>query len=737
MPVATTLHALAGEARGEDHPPSSWRRAIRSGASLGAAFGLFEGALVALGVDPALVVYEARVLGLGAALARDLPGPDELGALLRCVLAAVASFALLGGLGAVAIRGAGSLLGLALRRARGTPIDVGVVVCALGTWLELAWWARPFCWPEAPISDPRRLTALALLALPATFLAVVAARVWRSRSWSTRRAVHIVTALAIAAGAWFALGGKVATARHGEVGAHNEDQPNVLLVVVDALRYDALTHERASGPSEFIALQTPHLDALARDGTTFERALAHAPFTWPSFGSLLTGKLPRRHGLVRMSAEASLPENATLGELLEGPRAGAPSGAPNEAETTWLCAAFMTGALSHGSGLLRGFDVYTEAMAGRGLVDAHDRWSTFRAQLLPWLVATKIMQHTREESVAQRAAEWLERHGDRRFFAFVHLYATHTPYDPPPELRARHGDPSYRGPFTTFDAADRRAIERGERHPTAADVAQIRALYAACVEEVDRDLGALLQALERARIAEHTLVIVTADHGESLGERGLFEHGWMTQENLRVPLLLRWPQRVPRGLRVAARVEHVDVLPTVLDLAGVAAPPSAAYWSEPEGAAAVDRAALLDGVSLVPLLRTPREAPESIERPVTYAEDGVLRSAQNDRVKVVVGARGWPFEAAGAAVPDTLVSPRYAVFDLVADPGERSPLVFAARPSSTGGTAPSQAALAVIEALHALEDRIPERSPAPAPRASQSATEARLRELGYAGSNER
>jgi arylsulfatase A-like enzyme len=186
-------------------------------------------------------------------------------------------------------------------------------------------------------------------------------------------------------------------------------------------------------------------------------------------------------------------------------------------------------------------------------------------------------------------------------------------------------------------------------------------LYWAGVAQADRDVGLVLDSLREAGALDDTLVIVTADHGEELGEHGVWEHDWMWQTNQRVPLVMRWPARLPAGKRVGALVESIDILPTVGALLGLDAP-----WSAPGAGADVQ----IDGRSLVPLVDGELEA----VREHAFCENGVYISIQDLGWKLVarhedLAPDAWP----GALAREPHRRPE--LYDLASDPGETQNLV--------------------------------------------------------------
>ena len=584
------------------------REASRPGAGVGALFGVVDGLLAGL----------------------ELAGRWEYG-LLDALLAtstAVVLYALLYGLAAAI------LATLGLGRARVVGLLLG-----LGLFLELYWRSRPFVFAGYPALSPQRVGTSCVLAAIAWYCAASCAR----RRWEPGRglrlAASVVVGLTAATGTAAWVLDRTGDEGRGRIHAGNRELPNIVLVIVDALRADHLE------PYGSTRVRTPNIAGLATSGVLFERAQAQAPVTWPSFGSILTGKYPLRHGLLSMRAGAVMPDNVTLtrhlgqARQIDGTRL-----VPDD----YLSAAFMTGALTNGSRLLQGFDQTSELLDGNALVDLSSPWSQLRAELLLMRVFNKLRQRLDSNLVVKTTIDWIDEHQDRRFFALVHLYATHTPYDPPADLRAEYLDPEYDGTLDSFYAHHRQAIVSGELQLEPADEQRIRDLYAASTAEVDRQVGRLLEALRSRGLEEDTLIVLTADHGEELGEHGLWEHNWMYETNLHVPLILAWPGRLPAGRRVEQRVETIDLLPTLCDLLRL---------EQPSGAGEFER---VDGRSLLPLLPT---GADRAPRPV-YALNAFFASVTDGGWKLIS-----PLEQLerGARVTGRL-------FDLGTDPTEQHDL---------------------------------------------------------------
>jgi choline-sulfatase len=277
--------------------------------------------------------------------------------------------------------------------------------------------------------------------------------------------------------------------------------PNLLFVTIDTLRAD---HVGAYG---YTKGATPTLDRLAREGVLVEDAVVQVPQTRPSHVSIFTGREPYEHGIrdnLSPPLDARFP---TLATLLE--------------ERGYATGGFI-GAypVSRDSGLNRGFDVFDDPFGG-GAGHVRDDRSARPAS-----------------EVVDKALAWLEK-GKKPFFAWVHLFDPHAPYEPPSPYRER------------FKAQ----------------------LYDGEVAYADAQLGRLLEWLRRSGEAARTLVVVTSDHGEGLGDHGEDEHLiFLYDTTLHVPLLLSWPGHLPSGARVEGQFRSVDLLSTMLDLLGAPVP---------------------------------------------------------------------------------------------------------------------------------------------------------------------
>lgn len=298
--------------------------------------------------------------------------------------------------------------------------------------------------------------------------------------------------------------------------------PSILLYVVDTLRADFV------GAYGNELVETPTMDRLAAEGLLFERAFAPASWTRPSMATLLTGVDPAEHGTTGRASV--LPDEArTLAEV---------------AREAGYATAFVVA--NPNAGKVFGFDQGFDEML-----------ELYRSQDPRFIDPRKAT--TKSDVVTERALAWLE--GVRPPFLLVILSIDpHFPYSPPQER---------------LDAeVAKQPIDR--QSPKAEDLARaFQANYRAEIAHTDQSLGRLLDGLDERDWLEETIVVVTADHGEEFFEHGRFQHGkTLYDEVLRVPLIVRHgaSQRIVPGTRSDATARLADVMPTVLDLAGLPAP---------------------------------------------------------------------------------------------------------------------------------------------------------------------
>lgn len=432
---------------------------------------------------------------------------------------------------------------------------------------------------------------------------------------------------------------------------------NVVIVLVDALRADRVGC--VDGSSEL----TPHIDSLAADGTTFRNAFGCSSNTDPSVTSLLTGRYPLHsilhHGKLVTDAEKRRVESIpALPALLSG--AGWETAAVGQPLGRWHA---------------RGFDSYPRT----GMEDR------FRSGLFSlarrgfdWLdalaspLATRIRRLYNLRNVGFKPdvvmqdfdpTNLLTLTSGTPFFGFVHLMDTHMPYLAPTETFeevATNGDYPTMAVETFLDGEDvteaqaarlRDAVDTlGLEH-----LGELLALYDSAVRYADHKVGRLVESLERAGRLEQTALFVTADHGESLLEHGIFiDHHGLHDEVFHVPLVTN----LGDGTRIDELVQLTDLAPTVLDMLSVDGPP-------------------MDGRSLVPLIDgtdgwQPREAVYAEE---AYTERRVgIRTTEWKYVRheddpVIESERG---SSLVCGYCETVHGDEQVVFDLGGDPEEQA-----------------------------------------------------------------
>lgn len=317
-----------------------------------------------------------------------------------------------------------------------------------------------------------------------------------------------------------ALAGAVSCAKH---------HPSVVMITLDTTRRDHLT------PYGYPVDTSPALARLAEDSVVYERAYAVSSWTLPTHASLFTGRFPSSHGAVydehgplrltkaiqgprtfdQYRVRPLSPKVVTLAEVLS--RAGwATKGI---AGGPWLKRVF---------GLSHGFESWDDS----GITRARGR---------PAADVTRVALH------------FVDSHADEPFFLFCNYYDPHFPLLPPKDVRDR-----FLGDLNARDTSNLRVI---------------RALYDAEIRTADDGIGRILQRLRDLGLYDEAYIIVTADHGQLLGEHGAFGHGFsLSQPEIHVPLLVKFPASQHRVGRVRTLVQQVDILPTLLKGLGLPVP---------------------------------------------------------------------------------------------------------------------------------------------------------------------
>jgi len=315
-----------------------------------------------------------------------------------------------------------------------------------------------------------------------------------------------------------------------------EDSPNVLLVVVDTLRADALSSYGAKAGT------SPEFDRLAERSVVFEQAFAPSPWTRPSFASLLTSTVPTTHQTFRKADQ--LPDGLeTLAERLQafGYTTGAIVNNINITSSFNFHQGFDTFDFLRPSYLFRASQASFRLTVYQQL---RRSWESWVAQ------STQVDRYYWDaERVTDETVDWLTLHGQDRWFLMVQYMDPHDPYFPHP-----------------YDGTGYARVEHPR--PEAWEASALKDLYLGEVSYWDAHFGRLLRSLEASGLAENTVIVVTSDHGEEFFEHGGFWHGTrLYDESIRVPLLIAMPDGGP-AKRVRDPVRLIDVAPTVVELAG-------------------------------------------------------------------------------------------------------------------------------------------------------------------------
>lgn len=477
-------------------------------------------------------------------------------------------------------------------------------------------------------------------------------------------------------------------AQRAELPPPRAGAPDIVLVVLDtvrALNLSTYGYERPTAPT---------LDALAREGALFLDATSPSTWSLPSHASLFTGRYPSSHGA--HAEHRYLDDRApTLAQVLQA----------NGYETFLFTSNPW---ISDGLGLTRGFGWQDDSLRGEGggalgFSFAHrllDRLGWLEADKGGAIVAARFAAFARERPAA----------AERPAFVFLNFIEAHFPYHQLPH------DYLYR--FTDLDYGELRRLSvdlvgaqfGGPGRPVAEARGPALDMYDGGVAYSDELLRRVVEALrERGRL-DHTVLVVLADHGEILGERGgHFGHGpSLYQEAVGVPLLVRYPPAVPAGARVTAPVSTVGVFATIAELAGVEAPPTLQVGS---------LVPLIGGgadAHTGPILSELHDASEfgfGSGRPDPQMQPGRrYRLLREGSRKLVVTSQGEAF-----------------LYDLAVDPAESRSLA-AERPEDLARLRARMAEVEVELGLHALD--------APLDAADEGELDAetreRLRALGYA-----
>ena len=440
----------------------------------------------------------------------------------------------------------------------------------------------------------------------------------------------------------------------------NQRKPNIVWVLSDQVRWDAVGYSGRSSVS------TPVLDRLAARGVAFDSAYCASPICSPARASWVTGLYPHgHHQYINYTPKwQDLPGCAisdgtlTIGDVLNeaGYRCGiagvwhlADDDQPNHGFTDyWIKYSYHDLSLP---------DPHFAAMERLGIFNPYDpaNGAMQKIGVFPYTDITDPRQQ-RTSWVIDRSLEFLDRRqpdDEKPFFLMVGIKDPHPPMAPPADLLQAYPPDQIPLPANFRDPLDGKppSQHRGRRRLTEQNLSEreMRVLmqyYFALTAHVDREVGRVVDLLDARGLSDGTILVFSSDHGEQLGNHGFVEKGYMYEESVRVPCVVSWPEQLPRGTRITTPLAGVDLMPTLLELAGCPVPTN------------------LDGRSVAgELLRGEQPAP----RPV-FAEigDGILVGNSTDpqyfASHVMVVSDGWKYVRNRDEIDE--------LYDLAEDPAE-------------------------------------------------------------------
>jgi len=362
---------------------------------------------------------------------------------------------------------------------------------------------------------------------------------------------------------------------------------NFVWIVLDTQRGDHL------GCYDYWRDVSPNIDQLAKEGVTFKDFYASAIATGPGFTSMITGKFPTTHGFYLTPWD--VPNAINFDDDI-----------PVAAEMFWDSGKYTTVAFdnlinfrSHMKQFVRGYEFHIN-------VTQTSKWEHH-------LILA--------ETLNNRLLPWLDQYGDKeQFFMFVHYWDPHLPYNHPEAFRNKFHHKKGNlddlkvvktGAGYDFVPGWGKADEIFEGEPD-----RTIDLYDEEVFYVDHAVGEIVSKLDGLGILDDTCIAVTSDHGESLGQHGIYGHGLLDEATIYLPLVMRYPKRLPQGKVVDGFAHQSDILPTMLDMAGIEQPP-------------------MDGRSLLGQIGGTEPGAE-----LAFSETGYHRSIRHGEWKLIRGRQG-------------------------------------------------------------------------------------------------
>lgn len=357
-------------------------------------------------------------------------------------------------------------------------------------------------------------------------------------------------------------------------------RPNILWICTDQQRYDTI------GALGFPHAQTPHLDTLVRNGVSFSQAYCQSPVCTPSRASFLTGRYARTTRC-RQNGQQIPQEERLLSRHFADQ--GYQCGLAGKLHLSSCAQGRVEKRIEDGYGVFHWShhpqpdwpeNAYTQWLAQKGLQwrDLYDGPST------PYIKEGIPAAYHQTTWCAEKTIEFIDKHASQPWFFSFNCFDPHHPFDPPREYFDRYEVDSMPLPSIRFNEWDHKTIyqqldhqwahnEPGGFHVagmTQADHRSVRAAYLAMVSLIDDQVGRIIEALEETGQLSRTLLIFMSDHGEMLGDHGIYMKGpHFYDQALRVPLIFHWPEGFASGVTYDGLTELIDLAPTLCDAAGI------------------------------------------------------------------------------------------------------------------------------------------------------------------------
>jgi arylsulfatase A-like enzyme len=388
--------------------------------------------------------------------------------------------------------------------------------------------------------------------------------------------------------------------------------PNVLLISVDTLRPDHL------GCYGYERDTSPNIDRLAAEGSLFETMVSSTSWTLPAHCSMFTGLSDTVHGCVEMNLRLA-DDRVTIAEMLK--------------DAGYQTVGLFSGPAIHPVfGVAQGFDEYIDCTSFADVtIEKISSGQSLDGGEIQKASTTDITN----PRVLERTTKFLNERRKDPFFLFVHWWDVHFDYIPPSPYDTQF-DPDYEGSITGENVFGNPAVNP---MMDKRDLEHIIALYDGEIAWTDMHIGKLMATLDELGLRDNTIVIFTADHGEEFFEHGRKGHRMtLFDEVIRLPLIIRYPGVAPAGERFTQQARMIDLVPTILDLAGL--PPATNVM----------------GQSLAPVFRGEELANDTLAISELFSVGRELRTFRRPSRKLLVN------EKDGGT----------AAFNLAQDPGEHS-----------------------------------------------------------------